>query len=194
MFVGCFDFQYSVQGKTDVDLVQHLISVLPLTSGLQAAKIAPMEPTLVTDLSLDSLLVHWLVLEKNCPLKVEVRHDAIIKPPYYQAGDVLIYDAATLVQFLQERYPGEQLLPPDPVSRAQIRQACSMIGEPDVDVFSEVEEILDTGSEYLAGRAFTLLDIYVGVWLSENYTLDNSSVRSYWEKISKRPAYMEASK
>ena len=152
-----------------------------------------MEPTLVADYSLDSLLIHWLVLEKECPLKVEYKVDTLVKPPYYEDGDVLIYDAATLVQFLQERYPGEQLLPSDPVSRAQIRQACTLISEPEVDIFSEVEEILDTGSEYLAGRQFTLLDIYIGVWLSENYTLDNSSVRSYWERISTRSAYMEAS-
>jgi glutathione S-transferase len=153
-----------------------------------------MRPTIVTDLSLDSLLIHWLVLEKECPLDVvRLETPALADPPYYQAGEILIYDPATLVQFLQERYPGEQLLPSDPVSRAQIRQACTLISEPDVDIFSEVEEILDTGSDYLAGREFTLLDIYVGVWLSENYTLDNSSVRSYWERISSRPAFIKAS-
>ena len=153
-----------------------------------------MEPMIVVDGHPDSLLIHWLVLEKECPLTVTYDLTSTVKAPYYQAGDILIYDAATLVQFLQERYPGEQLLPSDPVSRAQIRQACTLINDPDVDLFSELEQILDTGSKYLAGREFTLLDIYVGVWLSENYTLDNSSVRSYWERISSRPAYMEASK
>jgi glutathione S-transferase len=153
-----------------------------------------MRPTIVTDLSLDSLLIHWLVLEKECPVDVvTLGTSPLAAPPYYQAGDILIYDPVTLVQFLQERYPGEQLLPSDPVSRAQIRQACTLVSEPDVDIFSEVEEILDTGSDYLAGREFTLLDVYVGVWLSENYTLDSSSVRSYWERISSRPAFIKAS-
>jgi len=152
-----------------------------------------MKPTIVIDYTPDSLLMHWLVLEKECPLDVEYRLDTLVRPPYYIDGEVLIYDKATLVQFLQERYPGEQLMPPDPVSRAQIRQVCTLLSEPDVDIFSEVEEILNTGSEYLAGREFTLLDIYVGVWLSENYTLDSSSVRSYWERISTRPAFIKAS-
>jgi glutathione S-transferase len=152
-----------------------------------------MRPTIVVDYKSESFLVHWLVLEKECPLDVVSDYCSEYRAPYYQDGEVLIYDLATLVQFLQERYPGEQLLPSDPVSRAQIRQACTLIREPDVDMFSEVEEILDTGSEYLAGREFTLLDIYVGVWLSENYTLDNSSVRSYWERLSKRPAFIKAS-
>lgn len=157
-----------------------------------------MRPTIVADYTPTSLLVHWLVLEKECPLDVvlesPIRGEIQVKAPYYEDGDILIYDLPTLVQFLQERYPGEQLLPPDPVSRAQIRQACTLISEPDVDIFSEVEEILDTGSKYLAGREFTLLDIYTGVWLSENYTPDNSSVRSYWERISTRSAYMEAAR
>ena len=154
-----------------------------------------MKPTLVTDHGLNSLLIHWLVLEKECPLDVERQaHTDMVKAPYYVDRDILIYDQNTLVQFLQERYPGEQLLPADPVSRAQVRQACALVSDLDVDVFSEVEEILDTGSEYMAGRTFTLLDIYVGAWLSENYTIDNSSVRSYWERISARPAYMEAAR
>jgi len=154
-----------------------------------------MEPTIVIDNSLDSFLIHWLVLEKECPLAVQYSLLSEVKAPYYQAGDVLIYDAVTLVQFLQERYPGEQLLPADPVSRAQIRQACALINEPDVDMIAELEEILGTGSNYIAGREFTLLDIYIGTWLSE-YVLTNivtASVGSYWRRISSRPAFIKAS-
>jgi len=150
-----------------------------------------MEPTIVADHGLDSLLIHWLVLEKECPLKVSYEELSTVKPPYYQAGDVLIYDAATLVQFLQERYPGEQLLPADPVSRAQIRQACTLVSEPDIDLITEVEAILDTGSEFMAGREFTLLDIYIGTWLSE-YVVTNdvsAAVYSYWKRISSRTAF-----
>ena len=150
-----------------------------------------MEPTIVADSGLDSFLIHWLVLEKECPLKVEYDPHSTVKAPYYQAGDVLIYDPATLVQFLQERYPGEQLLPADPVSRAQIRQACTLVSEPDIDLITEIGAILDTGSEYMAGREFTLLDIYIGTWLSE-YVLTNdvsAAVYSYWKRISSRTAF-----
>ena len=156
-----------------------------------------MKPTLVLDYSPDSLLIHWLVLEKECPLDTEMQDpfplEDVIKAPYYRDGDILIYDHATLVQFLQERYPGEQLLPSDPVSRAQIRQACTILNEPDVDVFKEVESVMDAGTPYMAGRDFTLLDIYVGAWMSEHYTPDCSSVASYWKRISNRPAFLKAS-
>ena len=154
-----------------------------------------MRPAIVADDRPESFLVHWLVLEKECPLDV-VRENPIrgviqVSPPYYEEGDVLIYDLPTLVQFLQERYPGEQLLPADPVSRAQIRQVCTLIGEPDIDLISEIEVILDTGSQYMAGREFTLLDIYIGTWLSE-HVMDNNIagvVHEYWKRISSRTAF-----
>lgn len=154
-----------------------------------------MEPTIVIDDSLDSFLIHWLVLEKECPLTVQYDLISEVKAPYYQAGDVLIYDAVTLIQFLQERYPGEQLLPPDPVSRAQIRQACTLISEPDIDLMEEINQILDTGSDYMSGRTFTLLDIYIGIWLSEK--IDGKitkQVFDYWRRISNRPAFIKASR
>ena len=159
-----------------------------------------MKPTLVLDYSPDSLLIHWLVLEKECPLDVVMQDPFplvdVIKAPYYHDGDILIYDHATLVQFLQERYPGEQLLPPDPVSRAQIRQACTLINEPDVDLIQEIDAILCSGLLYMAGSGgFTLLDIYIGTWLSEyvagrvNLT---DRVSDYWKRISNRPAFKKA--
>jgi len=150
-----------------------------------------MEPKIVTDDCPDSFLIHWLVLEKECPLTVEYSPFSEVKAPYYEDGDVLIYDAVTLVQFLQERYPGEQLLPADPVSRAQIRQACTLTSEKDVDLIPEIEAILNTGSEFMAGRTFTLLDIYIGTWLSK-YVLTNdvsAVVYSYWKRISGRTAF-----
>ena len=153
-----------------------------------------MKPALIADCTSESLLMHWLVLEKECPLDVlfPPPFGIPVKAPYYVDGDVLIYDHATLVQFLQERYPGEQLLPADPVSRAQIRQACTLMSEPDIDVFKEVEAVMDTGTPYMAGREFSLLDIYVGTWLSAHYTPDSSSVASYWKRISSRAAFRKA--
>lgn len=156
-----------------------------------------MKPTIVADYRPESFLVHWLVLEKECPIDVvtenRFRGAIQVKAPYYEDGDVLIYDLPTLVQFLQERYPGEQLLPADPVSRAQIRQACTLISEPDIDLITEIEAILDTGSEYMAGREFTLLDVYIGTWLREyvqaNPVCSASALHNYWERISSRHAF-----
>lgn len=156
-----------------------------------------MKPTLVIDYSPDSLLIHWLVLEKECPLEVQMQDmfssEDVVKAPYYRDGDILIYDHATLVQFLQERYPGEQLLPPDPVSRAQIRQMCTLTSEPGLDLMPEIDAILGSGLKYLAGSGgFTLLDIYIGAWLSERVTEMPARVSDYWKRISSRPAYIEA--
>jgi len=153
-----------------------------------------MNPTIVVDHSQESLLIHWLVLEKDCPLDIVSPvpvAERMVRAPYYEDGDVLIYDHTTLVQFLQERYPGEQLLPSDPIVRAQIRQACTLVQEPDVDLIEEIEEILSSGTEFIAGKCFTILDIYIGTWLSE-YVLTNdvsALVYSYWKRISNRTAF-----
>ena len=159
-----------------------------------------MEPTIVIDYGLESLLIHWLVLEKECPLEVVLDSSMSVgqtRPPYYSYGEVLIYDLPTLVQFLQERYPGEQLLPADPTVRAQIRQACTLVGEPDIDLINEIEAILDTKTDYMAGREFTLFDIYIGTWLSDyiqtNPVCSASALHRYWERISSRPAFRIAS-
>ena len=153
-----------------------------------------MKPAIVVDNTLESTLIHWLVLEKECPLDVVHRSPFamdLVKEPYYEDGDVLLYDQATLVQFLQERYPGEQLLPVDPIVRAQIRQACTLIGEPDIDLITEIGLVLREGTDFMAGDSFTLLDIYIGTWLAE-YVIDNeisAKVYSYWKRISGRTAF-----
>lgn len=159
-----------------------------------------MKPTIAVDHTLESLLIHWLVLEKECPLDVITPgpySEPMVKFPFYQDGDILIYDHAVLVQFLQERYPGEQLLPIDPVTRAQIRQACALVRDPDTDLIQEICQILNTGSKYMTGDEFTLLDIYIGTWLSE-YVADNDISQAvyldaYWKRISSRTAFRIAS-
>lgn len=153
-----------------------------------------MKPTIVVDDTPESVLIHWLVLEKECPIEVVTPPpvaERMIRAPYYEDGEVLLYDHATLIQFLQERYPGEQLLPADPIVRAQIRQACTLIGEPDIDLISEIELVLNEGTDYMAGDSFTLLDIYIGTWLAE-HAVDNvlsRTVYSYWKRISSRTAF-----
>ncbi len=153
-----------------------------------------MKPTIVVDNTAESVLIHWLVLEKECPIEIVTPPpvaERMIRAPYYEEGEVLIYDHATLIQFLQERYPGEQLLPADPIVRAQIRQACTLIGEPDIDLISEIILVLHEGTDYMAGDSFTLLDIYIGTWLAE-YVIDNeisAKVYSYWKRISSRTAF-----
>lgn len=116
----------------------------------------------------------------------------MIRAPYYSDGDVLIYDHQVLVQFLQERYPGEQLLPLDPVSRAQIRQACELIRRPDdIDLMEEIVKVMETGTKYMAGKEFSLLDIYVGSWMHKNYNKlgVSAAVVSYWRRIASRAAF-----
>jgi glutathione S-transferase len=43
----------------------------------------------------------------------------------------------------------------------------------------------------MAGREFTLLDIYIGTWMAE-YVLENdvsAAVYEYWKRISSRTAF-----
>jgi len=152
-----------------------------------------MRPSIVVDRTIASFLMHWLVLEKECPIDV-VRQEfspRLVTAPYYEDGEVVIYDHNTLVQFLQERYPGIQLMPADPIHRAQIRQACAMVLENNLDMMAELDEILATGSPWAAGKEFSLLDIYIGTWLSE-YVMKHdltARVAQYWKRISSRPAF-----
>lgn len=156
-----------------------------------------MEPTLVVDHTRDSLLLHWLALEKECPLDIVPEHyvtpvSGQLPPPYYADGEVYVYDHYTLVQFLQERYPGITLMPSDPSMRAVVRQACRTVRE-EGNVHDELHAVLGA-QPYVGGDQFSIVDVYVGAWLSD-YVLEHEvskRVSDYWKLISNRPAYKEA--
>lgn len=127
-----------------------------------------MEPTIyLAPEEMPSDIIDWMVKIKDAPLRVVHVHSQGINlgvPPFFYDGWALVRDFWSLVEFLQERYPGEQLMPHDPVVRAQMRQACREIYE-SVDLWPDLLEILKTGTPYLAGKEFTLVDLFAGVWM-----------------------------
>ena len=152
-----------------------------------------MKPAVVVDHTSDSFLLHWLVLEKECPLEIEL--DAGLRPvraPYYHDSEVVIADHATLIQFLQERYPGIQLLPTDPVPRAQIRQACQMVRDREKGLKRQILDVLAAGGPWMLGREFTLLDVYVGSWLMDRDVPKSGLLHDYYKRLLGREAFRTA--
>lgn len=151
-----------------------------------------MEPTIYIDTeSLDSYIIERLVDEKEAPVRtkyVPLQGINIGVPPFYFDGNgVLIRDFWTLVEFLQERYPGEQLMPSDPSSRALMRQACKDILESQ-DLWPEIEEILKQGTPYLTGNEYTIVDLFAGAWMHFNGIehCESQVVKDYYRRIGSK--------
>ena len=158
-----------------------------------------MDATLYTDeYSFDGIVLSWIIREKECPVDVTILPTSprnTVKLPYFQDRGFALFDHTVVLQYLQERYPGEELLPSDPQLRGQIRQICMFIRDTE-DVESIVEDLDEMlqGNEYLVGHAFSLADVYAGTWLQMNSDLPTAlpaRVDNYWKKLVARPAYKE---
>lgn len=158
-----------------------------------------MEPTLFSSrYSFDSLVIRWMAIEKECQLihriveSYEVTMDAL---PCLQDRDLHLVSHEPMVQYLQERYPGEPLLPADPKIRAQIRQICWLIRDDTEDFVGDLSLILGPREGYLAGSEFTLADVYAGVRLhgmnEEHFDLPEN-VQYYYTRLAGREAFKEA--
>ena len=159
-----------------------------------------MDATLYTDEdSFDSVVLRWIALEKECPIVIRtipVSTRNTVKLPYFQDRELALFDHNVVLQYLQERYPGEDLLPSDPQLRGQIRQICTLIRETENghSIASDLDSML-RGNEYLVGRDFSLADVYAGAWLRTNSALPKAlptRVYNYWTRLAARPAYKEA--
>ena len=157
-----------------------------------------MDATLYTDEdSFDSVVLRWIALEKECPVVIRTLTASprnTVRLPYFQDRSLALFDHNVVLQYLQERYPGEELLPSDPQLRGQIRQICTLIRETDEDVTGDLNSMLRE-NEYLAGPEFTLADVYAGAWLQTSSTLPKAlpiRVDNYRKRLATRPAYKEA--
>jgi len=158
-----------------------------------------MDATLYTDEdSFDSVVLRWIVIEKECPVVVRTLVASArntVRLPYFQDRSLALFDHNVVLQYLQERYPGEELLPSDPQLRGQIRQICTLIRETEDghSIVSDLDSML-RGNEYLVGREFSLADVYAGAWLQTSDLPEALPTRvdNYWKKLAARPAYREA--
>ena len=155
-----------------------------------------MNPTLFSEPEgFDSLTLRWMVLEKECPIELELKHqflDPLVPVPNMQDRGLFLVEHETIVQYLQERYPGELLLPGDPKIRAQLRQICSFVRAGVEDLEGELDVILPLNG-YLTGKEFTLADIYIGSRLHERRNRGLTiKVNNYYKRLAGRRAFKEA--
>jgi glutathione S-transferase len=158
-----------------------------------------MEPTLFSDRdSFDSLVLRWMAVEKECHLKLRIIESwevTLAERPFIQDRDLHLVAHEPMVQYLQERYPGEPLLPADPKIRAQIRQICWMIRENQEDFVEDLSLILGPRKGFIAGTEFTLADIYAGARLHKKQEEDvelPKNVQQYYYRLAGREAFEEA--
>lgn len=146
---------------------------------------------------MDSALIRWLLFEKEAPIKVTYvpKQGPYLfgkPPPFYLDGDVIIYEHYALVQFLQERFPSEQLMPLDPIPKAQMRQVCREIREADaIDILPQIESVLRSGHPYMTGSKFTIVDLYAGARLEYSDLEAYPEAQKFLSRLYTRPGVIE---
>lgn len=156
-----------------------------------------METTLVSSPdSYDSFVLRWMCYEKEAVVQHKLLRqvNSALPLPYLLDQDLQLFDHNVVVQYLQERYPGEPLLPQDPRVRAQIRQICVLLREAKGDIVPDLTYMLGR-STYLIGE-FSMADIYAGADLRQRWQDGElqlpASVAVYWERLRARPAFKKA--
>ncbi len=158
-----------------------------------------MEPTIFSSPdSYDSRVIRWMALEKECPVDyrtVQSYEVSLDKLPNIQDRDLYLVEHEAIVQYLQERYPGEPLLPSDPKVRGQLRQICMLVRKGDRNLIGDLEKLLYNKGPYITGGEFTLADIYIGVRLHELNISRNKSapqLAAYYNRLAGRQAFKDA--
>jgi glutathione S-transferase len=104
----------------------------------------------------------------------------------------VIHDHHALLQFLQERFPHQTLLPADPLVRAQVRQVCEFFREEETNMTPDIIAVLNQKTAYLMGDEFSIVDLYAGSWLRDATAVVPTIVEQYKLRLQGRPAYKKA--
>ena len=141
------------------------------------------------------------------------------KMPVLVERDLVLTESNIINEYIDERFPHPQLMPPDPVMRARARLVLSNFEH---DLFSHVNtlehslskasdkaraEIRDslsqltpilTKQKYLMNDEFSMLDVAIAplLWRLEHYGIDlpkmAAPVLKYRERLFSRPAFINA--
>ena len=146
------------------------------------------------------------------------------KVPAIRHGEVVVTEAAAICAYLADAFPQAGLAPPPgdrrrgpyyrwlffgagPVEAAVTAKSLgfvvpddprsrSMVGWGSVEAVMDALEGAVSGSDYLAGDAFTAADVYLGAqigWGMHFGTIEKRpAFERYWERISSRPAAVRA--
>lgn len=141
--------------------------------------------------------------------------------PILVERDLVLYESNIINEYIDERFPHPQLMPPDPVERARARL---MLFNLEREIFVHVKTLEDRNSteeqreaarqkirdslvslapvvakrKYLNGDEFSMLDIALAplLWRLSYYGIElppsAMPVQKYAERVFSRPAFIEA--
>ncbi len=139
--------------------------------------------------------------------------------PVLVERDLILYEANIINEYIDERFPHPQLMPPDPVMRARARLFlhrfenelfCHIQGlessnakvaeKARAAVRENLTQIAPvfTKQKYMLGDEFSMLDVAIAplLWRLDHYGIqldkDAAPLMKYSERLFSRPAYIEA--
>jgi RNA polymerase-associated protein len=139
--------------------------------------------------------------------------------PVLVERDLILYEANIINEYIDERFPHPQLMPPDPVMRARARLFlhrfenelfCHIQGlessnakvaeKARAAVRENLTQIAPvfTKQKYMLGDEFSMLDVAIAplLWRLDHYGIqldkDAAPLMKYAERLFSRPAYIEA--
>lgn len=148
---------------------------------------------------------------------------AVINPyskvPVLVERDLVLYEANIINEYIDERFPHPQLMPPDPVMRARARlflhrfenelychidaiehAAQKVADKARVAVRDNLTQIAPVFAKqkYMLGDEFSMLDVAIAplLWRLDHYGVqlgkEAAPLMKYAERLFSRPAYIEA--
>ena len=148
---------------------------------------------------------------------------AVINPyskvPVLVERDLVLYEANIINEYIDERFPHPQLMPPDPVMRARARLFLHRFEN---ELYCHIDAIehgnqktadkarmavrdnltqiapVFTKQKYMLGDEFSMLDVAIAplLWRLDLYGIqlgkDAAPLMKYAERLFSRPAYIEA--
>lgn len=148
---------------------------------------------------------------------------AVINPynkvPVLVERDLVLYEANIINEYIDERFPHPQLMPPDPVMRARARL---LLHRFENELFCHIDAIergvqknadrarqavrenltqisvIFARQKYMLGDEFSMLDVAIAplLWRLDHYGIqlgkEAAPLMKYAERLFSRPAYIEA--
>ena len=139
--------------------------------------------------------------------------------PVLVERDLILYEANIINEYIDERFPHPQLMPPDPVMRARARLFLHRFEQ---ELFCHIEGLesgvaksiekarlavrenliqispVFTKQKYMLGDEFSMLDVAIAplLWRLDHYGIqldkEAAPLMKYAERLFSRPAYSEA--
>ncbi len=147
---------------------------------------------------------------------------AVINPynrvPVLVDRDLILYESNIINEYIDERFPHPQLMPPDPIMRARARQLLHTMEQ---ELFSHIDVLeknqktaeksrlhvrdrllelapIFTKQKYMLGEEFSMLDVAIAplLWRLEHYAIDLGKsagpLMKYAERIFSRQGFIDA--